>query len=116
MSATLYQLNSYPKQPGDQPWSIIDLRGPAAYQIFVPGTGGGQTITAADFGLQSLDFVEIQASNTGAYHVEVVPNNFTVNGPFSSAQVIWLNVNSAGQAPAMANLTAQVVRLLAIGR
>ena len=54
----------YPKVPGDNPESIIDVVGPTAYVQLVAGsTGppivqptGGQRIFASAFGLQSLDF------------------------------------------------------------
>ena len=56
-AAQLLSRFSYPKQPGDQPWSIIEVRGPQSYAQVTGMPGGGQQVTAADFGLQSLDFV-----------------------------------------------------------
>src|SRR5215467_8560245 len=81
MAAALLTRYSYPKVPGDQYESIIDVTGPASYTPLVPGTPGppvtpptgGQRITAQDFGLLALDLVVSMGSTDGGHYVVVVP-------------------------------------------
>lgn len=106
-AATILGRFSYPKVPGDQPWSIIDLQGPASYP------NGGQLIYPADFGLQSFDFVAAMQSVFG-YTVEIVPTTATIGGAYSVLSVQWY---LAGDPVAFdTDLSAASVRLLAIGR
>ena len=122
----------YPKVPGDQPDSIIDVVGPVTYTPLVPGTPGppivpptgGQRITARDFGLESLDFVVGIGSTDGRYSVVVVPELIEPvpnpplptqlpDGTFSAIRIAWMAL-TGGQASG--NLSTSVVRLFARGR
>ena len=122
----------YPKVPGDQPESITDVPGPAAYVPLVPGApgppvippSGGQVVTAEDFGLQSLDYVTAMGSQDGLYTVVVIPLTIEPwpnpplvtqlpDGTFSKVLLKW--VTAAG-AEASGNLSLSVVRLFARGR
>lgn len=108
---------SYPKVPGDQPWSIIDVRGPANYALLLTGTPptGGQLVTAAAFGLQSIDFAMAMDSQNGAWNVHLVPDGFAVGGSFTGVRIAWSSLNAGTQAPAATDLSAAIVRLMAIG-
>src|SRR5215471_21711463 len=109
MATALLTRFSYPKVPGDQPESILDVTGPASYTPVTPGTPGppitpptgGQRITAADFGLQSLDFVIAIGSTDGSYSVIVVPELIEPvpnpplptqlpDGTFSALRLVWM--------------------------
>jgi hypothetical protein len=123
----------YPKVPGDAVWSVLDVVGPASYVQVVPGSPptGGQLITAADFGMQALDFVAAMAPNTAtpAAIVSVIP----VIPPLPPGVVIftpdmfnaemtsvilewWVSSPVFGQAATNAALNTEIVRLYAIGR
>ena len=112
---------SYPKVPGDQPWSMIDVRGPSTYTPFVPTApgppivpqSGGQLIHAQDFGLQALDFVVAMACGDGPYTILVFPEKFALQSEFPAVRLAWMNFPT-GQASG--NLNQFIIRLLAIGR
>lgn len=118
MPATVMSRFSYPKVPGDSLWSIVDMTGPASYTQVTTGTPatGGQAVTAADFGMQSLDWIGAIGSDNGQYAVTVIPAPFNVGAPFNSALLQWSLAATGAQAAAAANLSARTVRLLAIGR
>lgn len=115
---------SYPKQPGDQPWSIIDVTGPLVY---TPISGfnplsGGQRITAQDFGLQAIDIVVAMGSNDAFASVVAIPLGGTPEvptmfdgGDFQLFTLMWIEL-STGVQVAGGSLSSSVVRLLALGR
>lgn len=83
---------SYPKAPGDQPWSIIDVPGPASYTAIAPGTPptGGQTITPQDCGLQSIDWVQSMGSDNGQYDIVCLANPFVQGNAFAGVRLQWI--------------------------
>jgi len=131
MATALLTRYSYPKVPGDQPESIIDVTGPNPYTAFVNGSPGpplvlptgGQRITAEDFAMKGLDFVAAMPSPDGRYQVRVVPEMVSPppnpqptqlpDGEFVAVRLVWLD--SAG-AQASGNLSTASVRLFARGR
>jgi hypothetical protein len=131
-AALLLTRFSYPKVPGDQPWSIIDVTGPASYTEVTPGSPGppvvaptgGQEIWAQDFGLQAFDFVVAMGSNDGQYAGVIVPvggtvtapGEFTPGGDFESLLLMWMDLSTGLEATAATDLSASFLRLLAIGR
>lgn len=122
MATELLLRYSYPKQPGDQPWSILDLNGPTSYVTFVPTATpptGGQLVSVADFGLQAADIVlamSFMPNNLGGFYAAIFPVNPSINGDFSQFRVGWYNLATFVQPAPGANLSTAVVRLLAIGR
>jgi len=121
---------SFPKVPGDQPWSIIDVAGPLSYVQLVPGAvgppstppSGAQRVTAQDFGLQALDFVVAMANPLGLYFGLIVPLGGTLTVPrlflgddMEAVLLVWMLI-AGGQAAAGTNLSTTRLRLLGIGR
>jgi len=132
MATALLTRYGYPKVPGDQPDSVLDVTGPTTYTPLVPGTpgppvtppSGGQRITAQDFGLQTLDLVFGMGSTDGRYSVMVVPELIQPppglpspqqlpDGTFSAVRLAWMDP-AGGQASG--NLSTSIVRLFARGR
>lgn len=127
MPTTVMSRFSYPKVPGDTPWSIIDVTGPASYVKVTAGAGttppsGGQRITAADFGLQSLDWIGAMSSGNANFSVLVTPLGFFKGDIFTSILLRWTTMTDvtgtmwAQEVAAGTNLSQATVRLLAIGR
>lgn len=121
---------SYPKVPGDQPWSQIDVTGPAAYVQMVPSSTpgvpptGGQEIHAQDFGLQALEFVVAMGSQDGGYWGIIVPlggsiathKELTPGDDFDSVLLVWMDPTTGLQATAGDDLSTSTMRLLGVGR
>lgn len=118
MPTTVMSRFGYPKVPGDAPWSVVDVEGPASYAQIVTGAiaTGGQLLTAGDFGLQSFDWVGAMGSDNGQYSVVAFPAPFNAGAPMASVRLQWNIAATGAQAAAAANLSARTVRLLAIGR
>lgn len=119
MSATPMSRFSYPKVPGDGPWSVVDVAGPTSYVQMAQGTPptGGQILTAAGFGLQSLDWVAvIGPSDNYQYSVQVVPLPLLPGSPFEAMAVAWSVTATGAQVANGINLSARTVRMLGIGR
>lgn len=132
MAVALLTRYGYPKVPGDQPESIVDVSGPPVYVPMVPGSpgppivppSGGQLLHANDFGLQALAFVFGMASTDGKYFpllvplmVEPVPNpplpTMLPDGSFATVILVWMNVVGGGQASG--DLSQSTIRLYARG-
>lgn len=118
MPATVMSRFSYPKVPGDSLWSIVDMSGPASYTEVSSATppSGGQKLTAADFGLQSIDWIGAMASDDAQYSVYVAPAPFNSGSPLASALLMWIEAATGAEVAAGTDLSAHTVRLLAIGR
>lgn len=118
MPATVMSRYSYPKSPGDERWAVTDMTGPASYTAIVTGTPptGGQIIRAADFGLQSLDWVQSMGSDNGQYDIVCIPNGFTLGNPLASFLLQWIVSATGAEVAGAVNLSARTVRLLGIGR
>lgn len=117
-SATVLSRYSYPKSPGDERWSVIDVVGPSSYTVVTAGTPptGGQVVTASAFGLMSLDCVFEIAGATGVNGVRVLANPYTFGDSMPAVTLLWIVLATGAQATAAANLSTQAVRLMAVGR
>ena len=133
MAAFLLTRYGYPKVPGDNPESIIDVSGPTAYVQLVAGSAGppivqptgGQRMSASAFGLQSLDFVAAMGTaSNGLYFVVVVPDLIQLqppnlptslpDGTFGAVRLAWM-LFAGGQVAASTNLSTSIIRLFARG-
>jgi len=110
----------YPNPPGGKPWSIADITGPTSYTAVTNGTApaaptGGQSIAASFFGLTSLAWVANGMSISGTYLVQaiVVPMSPGVYAP--NVILRWVTAATGAEASGAANLSAETVRLLALG-
>jgi hypothetical protein len=108
---------SYPKVPGDGPWSVVDVTGPASYAAMVPGTPptGGQLVTAADCGLTSIHWIQSMGSNNGQYDIVCYPAAFSAGNPMASVRLQWVTAATGAEVIAAVNLSTITVRLLVIG-
>jgi|SRR6516165_8354423 len=119
MPAVVMSRFSYPKVPGDGPWSVVDVTGPTSYPFFVGapgGASGGQEISAADCGLQEIDFAISMGSNDGLYFAEVYPDHFSPGNPMRGVCLAWIVSSTGAQATGGTNLSGSTIRLLVIGR
>jgi len=84
----------------------IDHAGPASY------TTGGQTLTASKYGLRSLDYVGGGLSISGTYEAK---GKAVKRGLSTTYKLVWYVVATGAEVTAATNLSAETVRLLAIG-
>lgn len=121
MPATVMTRFSYPKSPGDQPWSIVDVTGPVSYVPVVSGNPptGGLRLTAADCGLQSIDWIMPMDLSNGQAFINCYPAPFNPGNPLSAVVLQFMVMTGTPATPAEVgagtNLSALTVRLLAIG-
>ena len=128
MSVHILVRFSYPKQPGDTPWSIADINGPTSYVQIVeesPGPpvvppSGGQPLFPRDFALESFHILLAQGSADGGYAVQVIPllvvdTSNPGGDAFVQALLMWIDLGTGQQVAAGEDLSQFSVRLLAIG-
>lgn len=116
-----------PVPPGDRPWTIIDVDGPASYAAISTGTPptGGQVIKASDIGLQAIDWAQAMGSDNGQYdgicYVVGGLGNPRVGGtpnysnPGTQINLQWITAATGAEVGGGTNLSARRVRLLVIG-
>lgn len=109
-------LPGYPQSEGAKVGSVIEWTGPASYTQVTPGSTptGGQAITAKDFGLKYIEFVDTQLDATGTYEVLFTP---TVSGKqgVTAGILMWRLAATGVEMGAQSDLDAYKVRLRAIG-
>jgi hypothetical protein len=119
LDSTTRPRDGYPSSWGAARVSIFPVVGPTSYTQYTAPTTGGQDVSASKAGLKTFDLVIGGVSRDGLHRAEVV--NYdpgTVGGiTLSNAVCVlkWYVVATGAEAAAMANLSAAVVDLLAIG-
>lgn len=122
-------LDGYPTSFGSSRASVFPHQGPASYTQVTAGsapalaTGGDLVEAGPEAGMKLFDFLVGGLSDSGTYRVEAVP--VTASGdpalptrlaqPASTYRLRWIVVASGAQAAGAVDLSAEVVRLFAIG-
>ena len=122
----LSQSENFPKVPGDQPWSVVDIAGPASYVQLVPAAPivtGGQQIDKTVLGLATnVVFAAVLGSDDGTYYANVflkpfIPGQPTGSGAVAGGIVLqWITAATGAEVSAGVVLSARTLRVLAIGR
>jgi hypothetical protein len=119
ITQVLSQSENFPKVPGDQPWSVVDVAGPSSYTAITPAdpiVTGGQQLAQSVFGLNTnIVFACSMGSDNGQYTVNVYHKTFVPGQPTTGGLVLQWIVAATG-AEASGDLSARTVRLLVIGR
>jgi len=108
---------SYPAPPGNKRWSVIDVALSGTYTVITIGTPptGGVAVSAAQFGLQSIEAAWGVGSDNGAWIPVVFMKPFNLNQP-SPNLIVQLTVALTGAELAAAqSLTGRKIRLIAMG-
>ena len=121
ITQVLSTAEGFPKPPGDQPWSVVDIAGPSSYTQLTPANPivtGGQQISGATLGLNtSVVFCCALGSDDGTYIVNVFLKAFNPGQPSYTGVVLqWITAATGAEVAGAVNLSARTVRLLAIGR
>ena len=119
----------YPTSFGSSRASVFPHRGPASYVALDPGvapalSAGGDVVEAApEAGMKFFDFLVGGHSDSGTYYVIAVP--VTASGdpaaptrlaqPSATYVLRWLDASTDTEVTADVDLSAEIVRLFAIG-
>ena len=112
----------FPCPPGNLPWSVIDIVGPSSYTAITPGAAGvaptgGQAVSCSALGLPvSVIWAQAMGGVNGTYDVVVYLNPFnSLSGSRTGIILQWIVAATGAEAGAV-DLSAQTVRIMAIGR
>ena len=112
----------FPCPPGNLPWTVAVVKGPALYTPVTPGAvgvapTGGQAISKEALGLPvSVIWAGVLGSLNGQYTANVFLNPATpMSGSQTGIILQWLLAATMVEVGAI-DLSAQTVRILAIGR
>lgn len=119
MSIQPYPLQGeYPAVPGNKPWSIADITGPASYTEVTPGAtpSGGQVIQASAFGLQRIDAVlGCSGSTTATYDVVAYLVDYGQGKPCTSIRLMWRTSDGGVEVVGTTALDGEQVRIMVVG-
>jgi hypothetical protein len=121
-------LDGYPTSFGSSRASVFPHQGPVLYAPVAAGaapalaTGGDLVEAGPEAGMKYFDWVSAGLSDSGTYRVEAAPvaesgdpdNPTKLGQPSTTYRLRWIVVATGAQAAAV-DLSAEVVRLFAIG-
>ena len=117
-------LDGYPQPFGYSKGSVFPHAGSADYDPVVetspPGVpvAGGDIVEAVEAGLKLFDYVGWAMSDSGSYYVQPIPladSSDQVGAPTATWTLRWVVVATGAEAAARDNLSAEIVRLFALG-
>ena len=109
-------LDGYPGAQGHKIESVIEVTGLNPYVVVTPASPptGGQSITAATFGLKGIDFCEASGSDNGEYDIRVFYPNGASARASSSVILQWVTAADGVEIGAV-DVSDRTVRLRAVG-
>jgi len=111
-------LHGYPQSIGASVLSILPHTGPASYVQVVHATGVGDSVSGPEAGLKYFDWVSGGLTDSGTYRIEAAPTTASTSPAGAAAPTYllkWVVVSSGAEVTAAVDLSAQIVRLMAIG-
>jgi hypothetical protein len=112
----------YPDAFGAHHFSVFPHSGPASYtQMTDTPVAGGDTARPAEAGMKRFDWVGMGLSDSGTYRVEGVcpaasPSDEPNGGQAASWVLRWVVIATGAEAANALDLSAETVRLAAVGR
>lgn len=115
-------LDGYPTSIGNKVLSVFPHTGPASYtQMTTNPVAGGDTVTFAnEAGMKFADKLHGGKTDSGLYSIEVFlpaanPSTKLSAAPAKTAVLRWVVVATGAQVAGAVDLSAEIVRLEAIG-
>ena len=122
-------LPGYPNPIGQKVDSVFPHAGPSSYSQASSGSApalstGGDTVYAVEAGLKLIDHCTGGVSDSGTYRVEVLydsvsgiagSSNPSAGQPKTTVRLRWYVVATGAQVAGAVNLSAEIVRLRAVG-
>ena len=110
----------FPCPPGNLPWTVVDIVGPASYTQVTPGSPptGGQAISISALGLPvSVIWAQAMGSDDGTYDAVCLLSPFNpLSGSRTGLILKWTNAATGAEVSGAVDLSARTVRIMAIGR
>lgn len=111
-------LADFPAVPGNKPFTIVDIPGPASYTqvgVATPPTGG-VTINAADIGLTNIEFFMVLGSDNGQYGGEPIIDSTFLGRGAATVRFLAYVLNTGAQVTGATDLSGRTFRVFAFGR
>lgn len=121
-------MDGFPDSFGSHRASVFPHAGPASYTQVVEGVApanatGGDEVSATEAGMKYFDFIASGLTDSGKYRVEVIPqgrsgyvaNPSQIGSPAAQFTLRWVVVATGAEVAALVDLSAEIVRLSAIG-
>lgn len=110
----------FPCPPGNLPWSVADIVGPASYTQVTNGSPptGGQAVSigALGFGV-SVIWAQTIGSDDGQYDAVVLLSPFnSLQGSQTGVILKWIVAATGAEVSGGVNLSARTIRIMAMGR
>ncbi len=110
----------FPCVPGNLPWTVADIVGPASYTQVSNGSPptGGQAVSISALGLPvSVIWAQTMGSDDGQYDCIVLLSPFnSLAGSLTGLILKWVTAATGAEVGGGVNLSARTVRVMAIGR
>jgi hypothetical protein len=113
----------FPCPPGNLPWSVADIKGPASYTQIVNGAAGvaptgGQAVSKEALGLPvSVIWAKSMGAENGQYDVVCYMSPFnSLAGSQTGLILQWMTSATGAEVAGATDLSGHTLRILAIGR
>lgn len=114
-------LDGYPDSFGSHRASVFPHTGPVSYAVLTTGpVAGGNVVEASEAGLKYIDWLDARYTDSGTYIVQPFITaghaSSSVNGGATTTfRLKWVVLSTGVEVVAGTDLSAEVVRCLAIG-
>lgn len=117
-------LDMYPDSFGAHRGSVFPHAGPVSYDPVVEESpanlplAGGDTVEAVEAGLKLFDWVSSVTADSGLFRVEAIPKSlsqYQIGAATPTYILRWVTVATNAEVAAGFDLSAEVVRLFALG-
>ena len=113
----------FPCPPGNLPWTVADIKGPASYTQITGGAAGvaptgGQAVSKEALGLPcSVIWAKSMGSESGLYFVVCYLSPFnSLSGSQTGLILQWITAATGAEVAGATDLSTHTVRIMALGR
>lgn len=106
----------YPQSEGAKVVSVITKAGPASYAQLSNATPptGGQVVSAVEFGLKYIEYLDVSVSDNGQYSAFATPGTSEALA-CDTWRLAWFTRATGAEVAATTDLSGRTVRLRAVG-
>jgi len=121
-------MDGFPDSFGSHRAAVFPHPGPASYTQIVEGVApalatAGDTVSAIEAGMKYFEWVGAGLTDSGKFRVETIPTTpsgivaapTSISQPGLTYRLRWVVVATGAEVAALVNLSAEIVRLFAVG-